>query len=87
MTTPPPLPRLTLRMREVAAQTGVSLSTVKNWCATGQLPSVRIGGVVLVKPQDLAEFLDAHREGLHVQRTRRVPSRRRKAGGASDDAS
>lgn len=71
-------PRLTLRMKEVAAQTGVSLTTVKGWCAGGELPSVRIGGVVLVKPADLEAFLDAHREGLHVRRPMRVVAPRRK---------
>ena len=58
-------------MREVAQLTGVSLTTVKGWCATGALTSVRIGDVVLVKPDDLTAFLDAHREGLHVERPRR----------------
>lgn len=70
--------RLTLRMKEVAAQTGVSLTTVKGWCATGALTSVRIGGVVLVKPDDLEAFLDAHREGLHVTPLRAVARPRRK---------
>lgn len=71
-------PRLTLRMKEVAAQTGVSLGTVKNWCASGVLTSVRIGGVVLVKPADLDAFLDAHREGLHVTPLRHHARPRRK---------
>jgi excisionase family DNA binding protein len=70
--------RLTLRMREVAAQTGVSLTTVKGWCASGELPAVRIGGVVLVKPEDLSQFLDDHREGLHVRRPLRAVTPRRK---------
>ena len=72
-------PRLTLRMREVAAQTGVSLTTVKGWCASGELPSCRIGSVVLIKPDDLTAFLDAHRDGLHVRPPlRAVAARRRK---------
>ena len=63
-------PRLTLRLREVAEQTGASLTTVKGWVASGELPSVRPsgkpGGVVLVKPADLEAFLDRHREGRHL---------------------
>jgi excisionase family DNA binding protein len=70
--------RLTLRMREVAALTGVSLALVKTWCAAGDLPTVRIGGVVLVKPKDLEDFLEAHREGLHVRPPLRAVARRRK---------
>ncbi len=58
--------RLTLRMREVAQLTGVSLTTVKGWCSSGRLTSVRIEGVVLVKPSDLEAFLDAHRDGQSV---------------------
>lgn len=71
--------RLTLRMREVAEQTGVSLTTVKGWCAGGELPSVRVGGVVLVKPADLEDFLDRHREGLHVRPPLRAVARRKPA--------
>ena len=70
--------RLTLRMREVASQTGVSLTTVKGWCSSGALTSVRIGGVVLVKPEDLTAFLDAHREGLAVTPLRHHARPRRK---------
>lgn len=77
---PAPPKRLTLRMREVAALTGVSLTTVKGWCGTGVLPAVRVGGVVLVKPSDLEEFLDAHREGLHIRRPLRVATQQRRPG-------
>jgi excisionase family DNA binding protein len=70
--------RLTLRMREVAVLTGVSVGTVKNWCSKGDLTSVRIGGVVLVKPEDLDQFVNDHREGLHVRPPLRAVARRRK---------
>jgi excisionase family DNA binding protein len=55
--------RITLRMSEVAEQTGVSLSTVKNWVAKGRLVHQRIGGVVLIRPEHLEAFLNAHTEG------------------------
>jgi excisionase family DNA binding protein len=65
-------PRLTLRMPEVAEQLGVGLSTVQRWTASGQLVSVRVGGVVLITPADLDAFLASHREGKGVApRTRR----------------
>lgn len=55
--------RVTLRIPEVAEQTGVSVRTVWRWVNTGRLASVRIGGVVLVRPADLEAFLAAHVEG------------------------
>jgi excisionase family DNA binding protein len=63
-----PSKRLTWRMREVAELAGVSLGTVKNWTSSGRLVSVRIGGVVLVKPEDL----EAHREGNRIAPVRRA---------------
>lgn len=72
-----PQERLTLRMKEVAALTGVGLTTVKDWCRTGRLKTVRIGGVVLVRPEHLQEFLDAHVEGLDVRRPLRAVTTRR----------
>lgn len=59
-------PRLTLRLAEVAEQTGVGLSTAQRWVASGLLPYSQPGGprgVVLVRPADLEAFLDRHREG------------------------
>lgn len=55
--------RRTLRLAEVGEQLGVHERTVGRWAATGQLKSVRIGGVVLVRPEDLEEFLVKHLEG------------------------
>lgn len=55
--------RVTLRIPEVADQTGVSVRTVGRWVTTGRLASVRVGGVVLVRPVDLEAFLAAHVEG------------------------
>jgi excisionase family DNA binding protein len=63
---PVPPPRLTWRLSEVAEALGVSVSTVSRWAAGGRLRSVRIRGVVLIKPADLEAFLDEHREGHGV---------------------
>jgi len=69
-------PRLTLRMREVAAQTGASLTTVKGWVSSGRLTHARVGGVVLIKPADLERFIDRHLEGVDAAPLRAVPARR-----------
>lgn len=63
--------RLALRMPEVAAQLGVGTSTVQRWVAAGELTAVRVGGVVLITPADLEQFLTSHREGRAVTPIRR----------------
>ncbi len=55
--------RVTLRIGEVAERLGVGSSTVQRWVATGRLPHVRVGGVVLIRPDALDAFLTAHTEG------------------------
>lgn len=59
-------PRLTYRMPEVAEQLGVGTSSVQRWVASGELTAVRVGGVVLITPEDLNAFLASHREGRGV---------------------
>ena len=59
-------PRRTYRLSEVAEQLGVSERTVGGWAAGGSLPSVRIKGVVLIRPEDLEQFLLNHLEGNDV---------------------
>lgn len=44
----PPLTPTFLRVRDVAALLSVSPNTVRNLCADGALPTVRIGKVVLI---------------------------------------
>jgi len=68
-------PRLTLRMREVAEQTGASLTTVKGWVSSGRLLHHRVGGVVLIRPEHLERFLDSHLEGVDARPP--APHRRR----------
>ncbi len=43
-----PLPPAFLRVRDVAALLSVSPGTVRNLCADGALPTVRIGKAVLI---------------------------------------
>ncbi len=43
-----PLPPTFLRVRDVATLLGVSRGTVRNLCADGALPTVRIGKAVLI---------------------------------------
>ncbi len=70
-------PRLTLRMKEVAEQTGVGLTTVKGWVASGQLEHIRTGGrggVVLIRPEALDRFLTSHTEEATTRRRARIRS-------------
>jgi integrase len=53
-------PRL-LTTREVAAELGVSPSTVYKLCESGALPSVRIIGAIRVAPADLAAYVTAQK--------------------------
>lgn len=75
-----PTPRRTLRLAEVAEQLGVHERTVARWAADGTLPVVRIGGVVLVRPEDLEAFLLAHLDGGGHVRASARSTRRREAG-------
>ena len=70
--------RRTLRLAEVAEQLGVSERTVGGWAAEGRLASVRVGRVVLIRPEDLEEFLAAHLEGDQLAPRRAQSTRKRK---------
>jgi excisionase family DNA binding protein len=54
-----------ITVEEAAARLHVSMSTVYELCRTGKLPCYRIGvhgkGKVLIKPEDLDEFLQTSR--------------------------
>ncbi len=50
--TRPPLTPSFLRVRDVATLLGVSPGTVRNLCADGALPTVRIGKAVLIPRRD-----------------------------------
>lgn len=71
--------RRTLRLAEVGEQLGVHARTVARWAAEGSLPSVRIGGLVLVRPEDLERFLSNHLEGDDVARQRHASTRKPKS--------
>jgi excisionase family DNA binding protein len=58
---PPELERL-LDVRETAGVLHVSLNGVKRLIYAGELPVVRVGWRVLIKPEDLREFIEARRE-------------------------
>jgi excisionase family DNA binding protein len=78
--TRPAAVRRTLRLAEVAEQLGVNPRTIGRWAADGTLPTVRIGGVVLVRIEDLDSLLSANLSGGgHVPR--RARSTRRHDGG------
>jgi excisionase family DNA binding protein len=40
---------------------GVSEKTLRRWITAGELPVVEVGGVRLIRPNDLEEFLDSHK--------------------------
>lgn len=45
---------------DVAEQCQTSLRTVRRWIATGQLPVIRLGRAVRVRPEALKVFLNKH---------------------------
>ena len=49
--------KLTYRVREVVALTGLSKSTVCRLIASGELPSLKVHGVRLVRAAALSSFL------------------------------
>jgi len=48
---------------QAAERLGVSRQTVRRLISTGDLPSVRIGSRVLIRPGDIAAFIDARVDG------------------------
>jgi excisionase family DNA binding protein len=54
-----PASRLTLRIDEVAATTGLSVSLVRALIRDGELPVVKVRSVPLVRTTDLRAFLEA----------------------------
>jgi excisionase family DNA binding protein len=53
----PSADRLAYRLPDVARLTGLSLTTVQRLVAEGHLPAVRVGRAVLVRRQDLEDFV------------------------------
>lgn len=51
--------RLFLRISEAAASCGVSRRTLWSWISQG-LPAFRVGGVTLIRPDKLREWLEKH---------------------------
>lgn len=46
-----------LTAAEVAALLRVDPQTVRRWCATGELPSVRAGRVIRIRREDVDRFV------------------------------
>ncbi|HME69085.1 MAG TPA: helix-turn-helix domain-containing protein [Myxococcota bacterium] len=53
------LDRVTLRIEEVAATTGLSVSLVRALIRDGELPVVKVRSVPLVRTRDLLAFLES----------------------------
>jgi excisionase family DNA binding protein len=53
----------TLRVKQVTKILNVPRATVYGWIATGALPSIKIGRVLLIAVDDLEAFLARHRRG------------------------
>jgi len=53
------LDRVTLRIEEVAATTGLSVSLVRTLIRDGELPAVKVRSVPLVRTSDLLTFLES----------------------------
>lgn len=54
----PPLPRLAYTVAEVAETIGISEREVYRLCASGELPSRKVGRRVLIRRADLETWLD-----------------------------
>ena len=52
-----------LRVSEVAEMCGVRKETVYEWIKRGELASIHFDRVVRIDPNDLADFLKAHKKG------------------------
>jgi len=46
-----------LKIQDVAKRLNCSASRVYGLCQTGDLPAIRFGGLVRVRPEDLEEFI------------------------------
>lgn len=51
-----------LRLEQVASRLAVSPSTVRRLIRRGDLPVVRVGRQLRVRPADLADFIQSHTE-------------------------
>ena len=71
-----------LRLGDVADELAVSLSTVKRLVRAGELPVVRVGSSVRVRPDDLRRYVAARTERLSGSTT---VDRRSPAGVALED--
>jgi excisionase family DNA binding protein len=58
------VPDRLLTADEVAEKLSIGLSTAYLLLRRGELPSVRIGRSVRVRPEDLRRFVSARREGV-----------------------
>lgn len=53
--------RLALSMADAAALTGLGERTIRRYIADGKLPAQRLGGRVLIDPNDLANLVSGER--------------------------
>jgi excisionase family DNA binding protein len=53
---PTPLPRKAYTVAEVAAMTGLSVDAVYDLCASGELPSRKVGRRVIIPAKAVDEF-------------------------------
>lgn len=58
---PQPVRRRLMPLSEVASLLNRSPRSVRRWIASGLLPGHRIGGQLMVKPEDLAAFIERGR--------------------------
>ena len=53
--------RFAMQPGRVAHALDVSIRKVQGWIASGEIPSIRVGGIVRVPVVDLLRFLERHR--------------------------
>jgi excisionase family DNA binding protein len=50
-----------LKYPEAAARLGISLGTLQNWVFQKKFPHIKIGRLVRFSPQDITDYINAHR--------------------------
>ena len=57
------VPKVLLNYEEAAWSMGISRKALYNIVCRGEIPKVKVGGKVCFAPNDLQDYVDAHRQG------------------------
>lgn len=70
---PQPVEPILLTTAQVAATLSMSISTVKAKITTGEIPSLKIGGLRRVAAEDLRQWVDEQREQARLENLKPEP--------------